>query len=304
MKLNQQQQQMLNELRAKAIRKTIIVILIIATPFYILYRCDENDKEKYESEFHESDIVDLSTFSKYVTIQAKDYCKKMNEIRQITNSDKKSLETGKLIEWVAYFQNSTIRDIGMNNDLSDDIVSKAQDIFVSELRKCGYFESDYSEEGNNITNDESDYSSSDSYDDEYYQNEPMDDGYNEEENNSISTQNENIESDIPKFQIYSFQYPVEYSVAETECAKKQMRLPNYEELYEIGNSSELLKNLKPYDKSISYWSSTEYKEGQNYSRKESNSGDEPKKYKKNYNPYTENIIMTDISLSRNCICIE
>ena len=304
MKLNQEQQQILNELRAKAIRKTIIVILIIATPFYILYRCDENDKKKYESEFHESDIVNLSTFSKYVTIQAKDYCKKMNEIRQLTNSDKNLLETGKLIESVAFFQNSTIRSIGVNNDLSDDIVRKAQDIFVSELRKCGYFDDDYSKEESTYTNDESDYSSSNSYNDEYYPNEPMDDGYNGEENNSFSTQNENLQSEEPKFQIYNFEYTNQYSDAESQCARKKMRLPRYEELVEIANSPELLKNLKPNDKSQSYWSSTEYIEGQTFSMKESISGDVPIIYRKNYNPFTEKTIMTDIRMSKNCICVE
>jgi hypothetical protein len=130
-------------MRAKAIRKTIIIILvIIVAPIYILHRCDKNDKEKYESEFHENDIVDVNTFSKYVTIQAKDYCEKMDEIRQIKNSDKKIRETELLINEVAYFQNSTIRGIGVNKDLPDESVSQAQSVFESELKKCGYFGDD------------------------------------------------------------------------------------------------------------------------------------------------------------------
>lgn len=272
--------------------------------FYFAHRCDKKIQQDFENEFHESDIVDLATFSKYVTIQAKDYCKQMNEIRQIKNSDSKSLETGKLIGYVDYFQNSTIRSIGMRNDLSDDIVRKAQDIFVSELRKGGYFEGDYSEEENSYTNDESDYSSSDSYNDENYPNEPMDDGYNGEENYSFSTQNENMQSEEPKFKIYNFEYTIQYSDAESLCARKKMRLPRYEDLVEIANSSELLKNIKPNDKSLSYWSSTEYIEGQTFSMKESISGDVPKIYRKNYNPFTENTIMTDIKMYKNCICVE
>lgn len=154
------------------------------------------------------------------------------------------------------------------------------------------------------TNTESDYSYSDSNNDENYPNEPMDDGYNGEENNSISAQNENNKSETPKFKIFNFEYQLEYSVAEAQCAKKNMRLPSYEELVEIANSSELLKNLKPYDKGESYWTSTEFKDGQNFSFKEMKSGDEPKIFRKNYNPFTEKTIMTDIRMSKNCICIE
>ena len=84
-----------------------------------------------------------------------------------------------------------------------------------------------------------------------------------------------------------------------------MRLPRYEELVEIANSSELLKNLKPNDKSQSYWSSTEYIEGQAFSNKEEiQNENESKIYRKNYNPFTEKTIMTDIKMSKNCICVE
>lgn len=137
-------QKHLDELRKQAWRKTIILLFIVATPLYIAYRCDVQDHERYEKEFHEEDIVDKSTFSKYVTIRAEEYCKRMNEIRQINNSDKSLRETEILMNEVSYFKNSTIRDIGMNKDFADNIVNDIQRVFEEKLRQCGYFDDDYS----------------------------------------------------------------------------------------------------------------------------------------------------------------
>ena len=116
-----------------------------------------------------------------------------------------------------------------------------------------------------------------------------------------STENNTIK---PKYKIYEIGQYLNYYDAEEECGNRNMRLPNYDELIEISNSEERLK-LNPILKSEGYWSSTVYNEGETYIKKESISeSTSPIIFKKSYNPYTEETIMTDVKLLKNCFCIE
>lgn len=128
--------------------------------------------------------------------------------------------------------------------------------------------------------------------------------YDSSESNSDSS--ENLNSNKPKYKIYDLGHSYNYDEAESECISRKMRLPDYNELIEISNSPELIKNLKGNDKSLSYWSSTDYIEGEPFSNKETIQGGDIKNYKKNYNPYTEKTIMTDTDtrMTKNCTCIE
>lgn len=158
-----------------------------------------------------------------------------------------------------------------------------------------------------VTNTNNDYSSSNDYGDENmqgsYDNQEQD---SLEENKANSSNDENSNSLIakPRFRIYDLGYPINYLDAESECRNRKMRLPDYNEFLEICNTPELLKGLKTNDKSLSYWSSTDYIDGQPFVNKESVQGDDLKNYKKNFNPFTEKTIMTDTRLTKNCICIE
>lgn len=138
MNLNKEQNEYLANLRARAMKRTIIVIGLFILPFYLIYRCDENDRKKYEAEFHESDIKDETTFKKYISIEAQDFCKRNNEINNMKNSSNQMDESGKLSQQV-YFFAGTIDRIGRDNDFSDDVVARCQDYFESELKKCGYY---------------------------------------------------------------------------------------------------------------------------------------------------------------------
>ena len=128
----------------------------------------------------------------------------------------------------------------------------------------------------------------------------------EYDSNNNSDSSEKLNPNKPKYIIYDLGQSFNYDEAESECIKREMRLPDYDELLEISNSPELVKNLKANDKSLSYWSSTDYIEGQPFSNMESVHGDNAKKYKKNYNPFTDKTIMTDtdIRMKKNCLCIE
>lgn len=106
-----------------------------------------------------------------------------------------------------------------------------------------------------------------------------------------------------KYKIYNINDLLNYFDAEEECRSRNMRLPTYDELIEISKSEELLK-LNPISKSESYWSISDYIDGQVYSKKESIQSNNPINYKKNYNPYTEETIMTDVKMQKNCFCIE
>ncbi len=54
--MNRQQQERLNQMRRKALRRTLIIVAVICIPFYALYRCDENNLTKNQS--NESSIED------------------------------------------------------------------------------------------------------------------------------------------------------------------------------------------------------------------------------------------------------
>lgn len=156
-----------------------------------------------------------------------------------------------------------------------------------------------------VINANNNYSSSDDYVDTNIQTTDNNQEQDSLEKINTNTSNdENSNSIKTKYRIYDLGYPTNYNEAESECSSRKMRLPNYDELIEISYSSELMKNLKTNDKSESYWSSTDYIDGQPFVNKESIQGDDSKKYKKNYNPFTEKTIMTDTRLKKNCTCIE
>lgn len=155
------------------------------------------------------------------------------------------------------------------------------------------------------TNMESDYSSSNTYNDEDNQTMINTQEQNlEEENNTNSSNNENSYSKNPKFKIYDLGYIINYTDAESKCRNRNMRLPNYNELLEIANSPDLMRTFNPNDKSESYWSSTDYIEGESYRHKEQIGEGGSKIFKKNYNPFTEKTTMTDTRMLKNCLCIE
>ncbi|MDD2673927.1 MAG: hypothetical protein PHF81_03505 [Flavobacterium sp.] len=164
-------------------------------------------------------------------------------------------------------------------------------------------------EGNTYVNEDasdSDYSISNDYDDDSHEVQAGSSEFDSTDSNENSSLSDKSNSNKPKYIIYDLGQSFNYDEAESECIKREMRLPDYDELLDISNSPELVKNLKANDKSLSYWSSTDYIEGQPFSNMESVHGDNLKKYKKNYNPFTDKTIMTDtdIKMKKNCLCIE
>lgn len=158
-----------------------------------------------------------------------------------------------------------------------------------------------------VTTTDNNYSSSNDYGDENPQtsyNNQEQDSLEENKANAPNDENSNSLAAKPRFRIYDLGHSINYIEAEAECRSRGMKMPDYNELLEISTSPELLKNLKTNDRSQSYWSSTDYIDGQPFMNKESIKGDDPKSYKKNYNPFTEKTIMTDTRLTKNCICIE
>jgi hypothetical protein len=157
------------------------------------------------------------------------------------------------------------------------------------------------------TNTDNNYSSSNDYVDTNIQttdNNQEEDSSEEINTNSSNDENSNSILPKPQYKIYNLGHLTNYIDAESECRNRKMRIPNYDELLEIANSPDLMKNLKPNDKSESYWSSTDYIEGQDFINLERIQNDDSKNYKKNYNPFTDKTIMTDIKMSKNCMCIE
>jgi hypothetical protein len=126
--------------------------------------------------------------------------------------------------------------------------------------------------------------------------------YDSTNSNRDSSENSNINKST--YRIYNLNYSINYIDAESKCKILNMRLPDYEELLEVSNSPELMKNLTTLDENGSYWSSTDYIDGDPFDNKESIRGDDSKKFKKNYNPFYKKTIMTDTRLTKNCFCIE
>jgi hypothetical protein len=134
-------------------------------------------------------------------------------------------------------------------------------------------------------------------------NEPMDSGYNEEQRGS--QENTGVENSLSQKEINSFDYITNYSDAENVCQSKNMRLPTYTELIEI-NKSDLRVNLSPKDKSITYWTSTNFDETEEnryiskvfYQENESNVI-----FHKTFNPFTEKTEFIDSKMKCNFICI-
>ncbi len=99
-------------------------------------------------------------------------------------------------------------------------------------------ESEKSSDNNNNLN----YSNENNTTSNYIYNEPMDDGYNEEQ---VEVQENNNEvNTLPKKEVIGFDYDVTYIEAENICQSRNMRLPTYEELNEISNSDLRVKFIK------------------------------------------------------------
>jgi hypothetical protein len=114
------------------------------------------------------------------------------------------------------------------------------------------------------------------------------------------------ELNLETLEIYNNKYLVEYSEAESICLTKNMRIPSYDEIIKISNDSESFKQLNPNLKSEGFWTSTEYKDDEDYLYSETlqkeNNG-MTIKYMKTYNPFSEKTTKTDIRVNKNCICI-
>ena len=126
----------------------------------------------------------------------------------------------------------------------------------------------------------------------------------EEEEEEEESQNREENNRIKIFLCSNY---LKYSEAENECLERDMRLPTYKELLFISKDDDLKKQLKIINSNKVFWSSTDYKIGEEYTERLyiSNQISEDKKtFKKTYNPFTEKTIMTDVEISESCFCVD
>ena len=295
-------------------KKGVVLFFSIIAILVVIYQL--NDKGlisfKNKTEISDDNIKDLADLETYINNEADSYCESWHKAIAYNNEQKKHEEWVRLDGRILDFEIQIIPLLVKNNDLPDEYVKKGADFFNKRLSSCGYYyyggsppdtnlnESNKIDESQTIEpviiNHENDSNETQTNDSEY-------DSTDSNENSSL---NDKSNSNKPKYIIYDLGQSFNYDEAESECIKRKMRLPDYDELLEISNSPELMGNLKANDKSLSYWSSTDYIEGQPFSNMESVHGDNVKKYKKNYNPFTDKTIMTDtdIRMKKNCLCIE
>jgi hypothetical protein len=111
-----------------------------------------------------------------------------------------------------------------------------------------------------------------------------------------------------RIKIFNISNYFKYSEAENECLGRDMRLPTYKELLFISKDDDLKKQLKIINSNQVFWSSTDYKIGEEYTDKQSvitnQIGEDKKKFKKTFNPFTEKTIITDVEIYESCICVD